>query len=374
MFLEIHVEGIVDNAVDYAHHFAVAELGLGLTFELGLGQLHADDGRKTFAHVVAGKAVALELLLKVGLALHVVVDGAGERGLEAGKMRAAFMRADVVRKRQRLFIEAGVVLQGEVHRHVVLNAFAADDGMQAGLVAVQILDELLEAAFGMIGVTFVGALVVADDGEALVEIGQFLEALLQNVEGVDGSFEYFLIGLEAYGGTVPFRIAEGLHLGDGHAAFITLTPALAVAAHGDFQPAGKSVHAGDAHAVQTARNLVGVVVELAASVQFGHDHLHGGNAQLGMNIHGNTAAVVAHGNAVVHVQDDFYPVAVAGHGLVYGVVHHFVHEMMETTDVRAAYIHGRALADRGQTFQNRNGGRVVRILAGPEIFLGHGIS
>ena len=123
--------------------------------------------------------------------------------------------------------------------------------------------------------------------------------------------------------------------------------------------------------MQTAGNLVGIVVELAARVQFGHDYLNGRNSQLGMYVHGNAATVIPHRNAVVHVQDDFNLVAEAGHGFIYGVVDHFVDKMMKTMDVRAAYIHGRPLADRHKTFQNRNCGRVISGLAGPKIFLGH---
>ena len=112
-----------------------------------------------------------------------------------------------------------------------------------------------------------------------------------------------------------------------HAAGIVLAVALAVTAHRDRQPLGQGVDAGHAHAVQAAGDLVAVVVELAAGVQFGHDHLHRGHAFLGMDVHGDAAAVVAHGDAVVGVQDDGDAGAEAGHGLVDGVVHHFVHQM-----------------------------------------------
>ena len=59
----------------------------------------------------------------------------------------------------------------------------------------------------------------------------------------------------------------------GHAAHVLLLVHLAVALHLDVQPVGQRVDADDADAVQTARDLVGAVLELAAGVQLGHHHV-----------------------------------------------------------------------------------------------------
>ena len=45
-------ESVRDDALDEALHLGVAELGLGLAFELRLGQLDRDDGREALADVV----------------------------------------------------------------------------------------------------------------------------------------------------------------------------------------------------------------------------------------------------------------------------------------------------------------------------------
>ncbi len=111
--------------------------------------------------------------------------------------------------------------------------------------------------------------------------------------------------------------------------------------------------------MQTAGHLVGVVVKLASGMQLGHDHLYGRHAELGMNIHGNAASVVTHGDAVVHMQDHFHMGTVPGHGFVNGIVHHFIDKMMQSVRIGTAYIHGRALAYRRQTFQNGNGRSVI---------------
>lgn len=67
---------------------------------------------------------------------------------------------------------------------------------------------------------------------------------------------------------------------------------------------------------QAARHLVGGVVELAARVELGHDHLNGGDLFLGVDVHGDAAPVVADRDAVVHVEHDFDARAVARHRFV----------------------------------------------------------
>ena len=94
---------------------------------------------------------------------------------------------------------------------------------------------------------------------------------------------------------------------------------LAVAHDLDLQPARDGVDAADAHAVQTAGDLVAVVVELAAGVQHGHHHLDGGLAG-GVHGDGDAATVVADRDGVVLVNAHIDLVAVAGQGLVDGVV------------------------------------------------------
>ena len=81
---------------------------------------------------------------------------------------------------------------------------------------------------------------------------------------------------------------------------------VAVAADGQAQPLGERVDDRHADAVQAARDLVGVAVELAAGVQHGHHDLGGGTPQLvvGMDLDGDAAAVVDHADRVVGVDDD----------------------------------------------------------------------
>ena len=181
VLLKVDREPVIDHAGHHTGHFAVAELGLGLAFELGLGQLDADDGRKALAHVVARQGRALELLGQVRLVLHITVDGAGERRAEAHQMRAAFLGMDVVGEGEDGLLVAGVVLEGKVDGHIVHHAFGHDDGMDALLAGVEVAHELADAALGVEHMGLAGALVDALDVQALVEVGQLLEALLEGV-------------------------------------------------------------------------------------------------------------------------------------------------------------------------------------------------
>ena len=90
-------------------------------------------------------------------------------------------------------------------------------------------------------------------------------------------------------------------IGEGilrHAARIVLAVTPPLAPHRDGELLGKGVDTGHAHAVQAARDLVARVVELAARMELGHDHLHRGHALLGMDVHRDAAAVVAHGDGI----------------------------------------------------------------------------
>jgi hypothetical protein len=59
-----------------------------------------------------------------------------------------------------------------------------------------------------------------------------------------------------------------------------------------------------------------------------------------MHVHGYTAAVILNGDTVVFVDAYVYFGAVAGQGFVNGVVHHFVNQVVEPTEVNISDIHG----------------------------------
>ena len=104
--------------------------------------------------------------------------------------------------------------------------------------------------------------------------------------------------------------------------------------------------------MQTARDLVGRVLELAAGVQDGQHHFGRRLAGLLVRVDGNAAAVVADRHRAVGVQDDLDRIALAGQRLVDRVVHRLVHEVMQAVRAGVADVHGGALADRLQTLED----------------------
>ena len=97
--------------------------------------------------------------------------------------------------------------------------------------------------------------------------------------------------------------------------------------------------------MQTARHLVGILVELSAGMELGHDDLGRRNAFLGMDAYGNAAAVVGHGAGAVGFERHGHMGRVAGKRLVDRIVHDLVDHVMEAgAVVRVADIHAGPLA------------------------------
>ena len=68
VLLEELLQPVAHHAVHQGAHVAVAQLGLGLTLELGVGQLDGYDGGQTLAAVLAGEALhVLEQVCLLGV-------------------------------------------------------------------------------------------------------------------------------------------------------------------------------------------------------------------------------------------------------------------------------------------------------------------
>ena len=82
-----------------------------------------------------------------------------------------------------------------------------------------------------------------------------------------------------------------------------------------------------------------------------------------MHVHGDTAAVVLNGDAIVFVDCNFNMRAITSQGFVDRVVHRLVNEVVQTFLADVADVHGRALAYGFQTFQHLNvGGAVIGVV------------
>ena len=280
-------ELLVHHLLDQALDFRVAQLGLGLALELGVGQLDRDDRGDAFPGVFTGGRF-LEVLPLPAL-LGVAVDAAGERRLEADHVASTFDGVDVVREGEDPLVVAIVPLHRDFQPDVVLLGAEEDRFVvQLFLPAVEEVDERDQPALELEVVVLGGALVADGDVEAGVEEGQLAQPTGERLEVVLGDLEDGGVGLERDLGAALVGDPDLGHLLLGNALGVLLLVDLAAPLHLDRHPFREAVHARDAHAVQTAGDLVGAVLELPARVELGHHHVegvhpvHGGVGATGM--------------------------------------------------------------------------------------------
>src|SRR5215831_18276542 len=203
ILLEKRSELLVQNRLDNAFDFRVAELRLRLTFELRARNLDADDGGQTFPDVVSCDAflqvLGQRVLRRIG------VDRARQRRTESGEMRAAFVRVDVVRERIDDLRIAVIPLQRDLGVDAVFLAAHVNGFLVDGILRlVQMFDERDNTALVVELVVLSIALVVERDGNAAVQERQLAEPLRQRVEAEDYGFENSRVGLERDLGATAF--------------------------------------------------------------------------------------------------------------------------------------------------------------------------
>ena len=131
------------------------------------------------------------------------------------------------------------------------------------------------------------------------------------------------------------------------AAFKAGVVFLAIAPDPQFKPVGQRVDHRNTNPVQTARDLVGVLVEFTARMKLGHDDFGRRDPFFGMEIDRNSTPVVAHGYAGILVNRDRHGIGVTRQGLIDPVVHDLIDHVVQTRAViRVPDIHPGALSDR----------------------------
>jgi hypothetical protein len=205
------------------------------------------------------------------------------------------------------------------------------------------------------------AQVLQHDLHAGIEEGEFPQAVFQRLEGVVEVREGGGGGEKAHlrpGAAI--RVAHDLQMLDRIAALEAGVMFLAVAPDAQVEPVGKRVDHRDADAVQAAGDLVGILVELPARVQLGHDDLGRRDALLLVDAHGDAAPVVGDRDAVIGVKRDRDGVRVARQRLVDAVVDDLVdHVVQARAVIGVADIHAGPLAYSLQALENLDGIRAV---------------
>jgi hypothetical protein len=269
-------------------------------------------------------------------------------------VRAAVLLRDVVRVAEH-GLRVGVI---PLHRDLdadrpFLGAEPEHALVHRALGAVEVRDEGLQAARVLEGLGLAVALVREVDAHAGVEERELAQPLGEDVVVELDVREDGRRGLEAHAGAGAVGGADLGERRDRVAQAVFLRVQLAAAMDGEVQHIGERVDHRDADAVQTARDLVGAVVELTARVQHRHDDFGGGAAFLGVDVDRDAAAVVLDRDGLVGVDGDLDPVAVTGERFVDGVVDDLEHHVVQAGAVIGVTdVHSGPLADRIKALQD----------------------
>src|SRR2546423_1616882 len=354
-------EPLVGDLLDEALHVGVAELGLGLPLELGVGQLHRDDRGQALPDVLTGELlVALEQLLVRAVLVH----DAGQRRPEALLVGTALVGVDGIGERVHRLAVRLVPLHRDLDGHPVALGTELDHRLvDRALGLVEVPDEVGDAVLVaegdlllLVGGTF--PLVAQGDGQAAIEEGHLLQAPVDGLEDELDRLEDLRVRPERQAGPgLPGDLALLQLAGLGVA--VLLAPDVPILVDLDVDPGGQRVDHGDADPVQAAGDRVRLAVELATGVQHGQRPLDRGPLLHRVDVDRDAAAVVDHPDAAVGEQGDLDRVAVAGERLVDRVVNHLPDQVVQPPLAGRADVHAGALADRFQPFEDGDGRRVV---------------
>src|SRR3990170_2461807 len=268
---------------------------------------------------------------------------------------------DIVGKTKNVLLVGVIPLHAQLDIDLVALGDNVDGfGVQWVLVAAQVGDKGLDTALVFEHIFLAVALVNQSDPHAGVEERKLAQALGQNVVTECDVREDLRARFKAHIGagfpTLPDLGQRLLRLPQE----ILLIVNLAAPPDREFQALGQGVDHGNADPVQPPRNLVGILVELSARVQDGHDHLGRGALFLRDDFGGDSASVVRDGDRAVAVDHHTDLIAVTCQRLVYGVVHGLEHHVVQAgTIVRIADVHPGALSDGIEPLQNLDAVGVV---------------
>ena len=299
-------------------------------------------------------------------------------------MGATVLLRDVIGKAQhRLMVGIGP-FQGclDDNRHAEFAILGAVDRnrrlMERGLGAVEISGEGLEPA-GIAKLDLMRlhrAVVGQDDAHAGIQEGEFAQAVLDGGEIIVGLGEGGTRRQEGDLGPLlaidrpdPNQRRHRVAMGEADVPFRVVAP------DAQFERFRQRVDDRNTHAVQAARHLIGILVELTAGMELGHDDLGRRDLLFLMDIDRDAAAVVGNGNGIVGVERDGHQVCIPAQSLVDRVIDDLIDHMVQARPVVGiADIHSRPLAHGVEATQNLDGIGVIfavfRALAG---FIDHKI-
>ena len=314
----------------------------------------------------------------------IIIDDAGDGHGEAGHMRAAVRRMDIVDKRQDILGVRVVILHGDFHARGIHKAAHVNRLLdQRRLVLVDVLDELADTTLVIEHALtrFHAALILEYDADAAIEERHLTEANLERIKAeVPGFKDAFLIAAldvrpEADDGAGTLRFTHDLEVIADLAALVLLLMDLAILIDGDHQMLGERIDDRRADAVQTAGDLVSAAAEFAARMQNRQADLDRRTAQLGMQADREAASIIRHRAGAILMQRDDDLRAITGQGLVDSIIDYLIDQVMQAALIGGADIHARTLANSLQALEHLNLvlviglGDLLRFLKGLQIHI-----
>src|SRR5690606_26061564 len=236
-----------------------------------------------------------------------------------------------------------------------------EDLVDRRLVGVQITHERAEAAFVLEHFLFAVALITQEDADSRDEEGQLAQSLGQDVPAEMDVLEGFRRRLEVDLGSGVLGFTDSSQWSLGHTMPVNLLPDPPATTDRQHELFRKRVHNRDADTVETAGHLVGVVIELTAGMQHGHDDFSSRHAFL-VDIDRNAPAVVAHTDRLIYVDSDADVAAVASQRLVDRVADMLERDAMPSgPSVRIGDVPAGPLGHRIEGFQHREARGIVRV-------------
>ncbi len=354
MLLEIGGQLIRHHLIYQSADIGIAELGLGLALELGIGELDGDDGGDALPAVLAGNLV---IALDDAILNAVIIQHTGKGRLEARFVHTAFGGINLVGEAEDEFVVAVVILNRHLGRGIVLPAAHIDDILMEGrLIPVAPGGKLPDTA--LVAHRIRDRLLAPGIGDGNVQSGGqeclFPHAGMKNLIIIFQRIEHLGIRLEGDFGTGAVGFAHDGHFLSDVAPGKPHLIDVAVFMNPNLQPLGQSVDDRRAHAVEAAGYLITAAAELTTGMEDGENDFQSGLAGLGLDIHGDTTAVISDGDGIAGVNGDGDILAIAGQSLIDGVIHDFIDQMVQARRGRGADIHTGPFPDGFQTLQNLN--------------------
>ena len=134
--------------------------------------------------------------------------------------------------------------------------------------------------------------------------------------------------------------------------FITLPVYFSVSFDFNHKPFRKRIDYRSSNTMESSRNLVSSASEFSACMKNCVYYFDCRFFHFFMHVDRHSAPIVCYGYGIVSVYGYFYAAAVSGQGLIYAVVHYFIHQMVKPSFSSGSYIHARPFSYRLQTFQN----------------------